>query len=103
MKLVHGNVVRIKFATNKVVEAGEEFRYDYGFKIAPWKKVKAEELKKLEEPGGKQVDDTTKLKKKSKRQKLNEVEEVEKLVLGETNADQQSPSQVQFTLQLLKS
>ena len=30
MKLVHGNVVRIKIAINKVVEAGEEFRYDYG-------------------------------------------------------------------------
>ena len=64
MKLVHGNVVRIKIAINKVVEAGEEFRYDYGFRTAPWKEVKAEELTKLEEPGGKQVDDTMKLKKK---------------------------------------
>ena len=42
----------------------------------------------LEEPGGKQVDDTMKCEMKLKRQKLNGVKKMETLVFGEKNADQ---------------
>ena len=30
--------IGIKFTTNRTVEEGEEFRYDYGLKNAPWRK-----------------------------------------------------------------
>ena len=50
-KFVLGEIIGIKFVANKAIECGEEFRYDYGFKTAPWRKIgffKETEEKKVE-------------------------------------------------------
>ena len=50
-KFVLGEIIGIKFVANKAIECGEEFRYDCGFKTAPWRKIgffKETEEKKVE-------------------------------------------------------